>query len=233
MSRSMHWTSLRTFTSSPLRRISSHSPSHPLPSSSTSEPFADLLLFFSPHQLSRTKSNSSDQNGSKPKSPSPTPPIVPSSVPATNGNKPVPPLPSNGTVSASNPISTSSPAVPSPAAASLSSLVAGGGASSSRAQPPTTPERKSSAPTNDKTSPAPPVVVVSSSSDMAVDAAGAGAGGAGGIPGGGPPSGSLGRLRGGAKDTIPIAGKTPRKQRSSRFHVTERVELEKLPGFNG
>ncbi|GAA5868664.1 hypothetical protein JCM1840_004349 [Sporobolomyces johnsonii] len=32
------------------------------------------------------------------------------------------------------------------------------------------------------------------------------------------------------KDTIPLS-KTPRKQRSSRFHVTERVELERLPGF--
>ncbi|ORY78449.1 phosphatase 2A regulatory B subunit-domain-containing protein [Leucosporidium creatinivorum] len=32
------------------------------------------------------------------------------------------------------------------------------------------------------------------------------------------------------KDTIPMA-KTPRKQRSSRFHVTEKVELERLPGF--
>ena len=37
---------------------------------------------------------------------------------------------------------------------------------------------------------------------------------------------------GGPKDTIPMA-KTPRKQRSSRFHVTERVELERLPGFMG
>lgn len=34
------------------------------------------------------------------------------------------------------------------------------------------------------------------------------------------------------KDTIPMA-KTPRKQRSSRFHVTEKVELERLPGFMG
>ncbi|KAK4048740.1 serine/threonine-protein phosphatase 2A 56 kDa regulatory subunit delta isoform [Microbotryomycetes sp. JL221] len=32
------------------------------------------------------------------------------------------------------------------------------------------------------------------------------------------------------KDTIP-ASKSPRKQRSSRFHVTEKVELERLPGF--
>lgn len=48
-----------------------------------------------------------------------------------------------------------------------------------------------------------------------------------------PKAGSLNRLRQGPKDTIPINAKTPpRKQRSSRFHVTEKVELEKLPNFN-
>lgn len=54
-----------------------------------------------------------------------------------------------------------------------------------------------------------------------------------------PKAASLTRLRqspsnSGPKDTIPITSKTPpRKQRSSRFHVTEKVELEKLPHFNG
>jgi len=48
-----------------------------------------------------------------------------------------------------------------------------------------------------------------------------------------PKAGPLNRIRGTPKDTIPIAGKTPRKQRSSRFYVTERVEIEKLPSFNG
>ncbi|GAA6013184.1 hypothetical protein JCM11491_005208 [Sporobolomyces phaffii] len=38
------------------------------------------------------------------------------------------------------------------------------------------------------------------------------------------------QAQGTPKDTIPVS-KTPRKQRSSRFHVTERVELERLPGF--
>ncbi|BGP13665.1 hypothetical protein JCM10213_002233 [Rhodosporidiobolus nylandii] len=34
------------------------------------------------------------------------------------------------------------------------------------------------------------------------------------------------------KDTIPMTtARTPRKQRSSRVHVTEKVELERLPGF--
>ncbi|SCV69259.1 BQ2448_2279 [Microbotryum intermedium] len=57
-----------------------------------------------------------------------------------------------------------------------------------------------------------------------------------------PKAGSTGLLTGagklrpaaaaGPKDTIPTS-KTPRKQRSSRFHVTERIELERLPGFMG
>ncbi|GAA5910262.1 phosphatase 2A regulatory subunit B56 family protein [Sporobolomyces salmoneus] len=38
------------------------------------------------------------------------------------------------------------------------------------------------------------------------------------------------QAQGTPKDTIPLS-KTPRKQRSSRFHVTEKVELERLPGF--
>ncbi|KAJ3088273.1 Serine/threonine-protein phosphatase 2A 56 kDa regulatory subunit delta isoform, partial [Quaeritorhiza haematococci] len=45
-----------------------------------------------------------------------------------------------------------------------------------------------------------------------------------------PKSGPLNRLKNSPKDTIPIS-KTPRRQRSSRFHVTQRVELEKLAGF--
>ncbi|PWN38107.1 protein phosphatase 2A regulatory B subunit [Meira miltonrushii] len=55
-------------------------------------------------------------------------------------------------------------------------------------------------------------------------------------PGQPPKAGTLNRLRQGMpqgpKDTIPITSKTPpRKQRSSRFHVTEKIELEKLPNF--
>lgn len=44
---------------------------------------------------------------------------------------------------------------------------------------------------------------------------------------------ALGRLRPGPKDTIPMVGKPPRKQRSSRFVVTDKVEIERLPPFNG
>jgi serine/threonine-protein phosphatase 2A regulatory subunit B' len=35
-----------------------------------------------------------------------------------------------------------------------------------------------------------------------------------------------------AKDTLPIS-KTPKRQKSSRFHITEKVELEKLPNIKG
>ncbi|KAJ3022788.1 Serine/threonine-protein phosphatase 2A 56 kDa regulatory subunit delta isoform [Thoreauomyces humboldtii] len=45
-----------------------------------------------------------------------------------------------------------------------------------------------------------------------------------------PKSGPLNRLKNTPKDTVPLS-KAPRRQRSSRFHVTEQVELEKLPGF--
>jgi serine/threonine-protein phosphatase 2A regulatory subunit B' len=44
---------------------------------------------------------------------------------------------------------------------------------------------------------------------------------------------TLNRLRAGPKDTIPMVGKPPRKQRSSRFVVTERVDIERLPPFMG
>ncbi|GAA6056343.1 hypothetical protein JCM3770_000680 [Rhodotorula araucariae] len=41
---------------------------------------------------------------------------------------------------------------------------------------------------------------------------------------------AVGGPQGTPKDTIPLA-RTPRKQRSSRVYVTEKVELERLPGF--
>jgi len=46
-----------------------------------------------------------------------------------------------------------------------------------------------------------------------------------------PRNSTLSRLRSGPKDTIPV--KPPRKQRSSRFVITEKVEIEKLPPFMG
>lgn len=47
-----------------------------------------------------------------------------------------------------------------------------------------------------------------------------------------PRANTLNRLRSTPRDTIPIVGKPPRKQRSSRFVVTERVEIEKLATFS-
>jgi len=46
-----------------------------------------------------------------------------------------------------------------------------------------------------------------------------------------PKNGPINRIKNASKDTIPIAV-GPRRQHSSRFHVTEKVELEKLVGFN-
>ncbi|KAL0071524.1 serine/threonine-protein phosphatase 2A 56 kDa regulatory subunit delta isoform [Marasmius tenuissimus] len=42
----------------------------------------------------------------------------------------------------------------------------------------------------------------------------------------------INRLRTGPRDTIPMVGKPPRKQRSSRFVVTEKVEIERLAPFS-
>ncbi|GAB5588056.1 serine/threonine-protein phosphatase 2A 56 kDa regulatory subunit delta isoform [Umbelopsis nana] len=51
-------------------------------------------------------------------------------------------------------------------------------------------------------------------------------------PGSEPPKTTpINRLKGTPKDTIP-ASKTPRRQKSSRFHSNENIELEKLPNFN-
>ncbi|KAI6005504.1 phosphatase 2A regulatory B subunit-domain-containing protein [Pisolithus albus] len=47
-----------------------------------------------------------------------------------------------------------------------------------------------------------------------------------------PRANTLNRLRSGPRDTIPIVGKPPRKQRSSRFVVTEKVEIENLASFD-
>ncbi|KAF9309198.1 Serine/threonine-protein phosphatase 2A 56 kDa regulatory subunit delta isoform [Linnemannia elongata] len=46
-----------------------------------------------------------------------------------------------------------------------------------------------------------------------------------------PKSGPINRMKNSPKDAIPIS-KTPRRQRSSRFHVTERVSLERLQALD-
>ncbi|KAH8106980.1 phosphatase 2A regulatory B subunit-domain-containing protein [Cristinia sonorae] len=107
-----------------------------------------------------------------------------------------------------------------------------GSLSSSRAGPsgttaPLNPDRRYAG--SDRASPAPPIVVVSPeapSNDQPIERHSLGLDGP--IT---PPRNPLNRLRTGPKDTIPIVGKPPRKQRSSRFVVTEKVEIEKLPPF--
>jgi serine/threonine-protein phosphatase 2A regulatory subunit B' len=89
----------------------------------------------------------------------------------------------------------------------------------------------------ERATPAPPIVVVSPDNS---DQSSAGYGSPerlsiGLEPGGSatpPRTSPLNRLRG-PKDTIPIVGKPPRKQRSSRFVVTEKVEIERLAPFMG
>ncbi len=88
--------------------------------------------------------------------------------------------------------------------------------------------------------PAPPIVVVSPDNSDQASRSSAGYGSPEHVSIGLEPMGSvtpprtspLNRLRG-PKDTIPIVGKPPRKQRSSRFVVTEKVEIERLPPFLG
>ena len=92
----------------------------------------------------------------------------------------------------------------------------------------------------DRAAPAPPIVVVSPDNSDQTSRKSGGYGSPerlsiGLEPGGSttpPRTSPLNRLRG-PKDTIPIVGKPPRKQRSSRFVVTEKVEIERLPPFLG
>ena len=99
-----------------------------------------------------------------------------------------------------------------------------------------TPDRRYSQP--DRASPAPPIVVVSPES-QGENAAGRGPS----YPAGGqqmnhegaqpPRQTPINRFRQTPKDTIPMIGKPPRKQRSSRFVPSEKVEIERLPPFSG
>ncbi|KAI0928550.1 Serine/threonine-protein phosphatase 2A 56 kDa regulatory subunit delta isoform [Taiwanofungus camphoratus] len=100
---------------------------------------------------------------------------------------------------------------------------------STSASPPNS-DRRYTAP--DRVSPAPPIVVVSPDASAEQSERHSlileGAGG----PLTPPRANALSRLRPtGPKDTIPIVGKPPRKQRSSRFVVNEKVEIERLPPF--
>jgi serine/threonine-protein phosphatase 2A regulatory subunit B' len=183
--------------------------------------------------LSRTKSDS------KSKSQSPQPP----SKPGLNT--------SNSTPGPSSP-ATASPIDRQSAGSPLSQNNTGGllGTSPSPAHGPSAPLGPRRSPVADKTSPAPPLVVISGApnaapvnSEMPSDpiphsphSRGFASPDRSLGPDGGPTpprAGPLQRLRGGPKDTIPIVGKAPRKQRSSRFYASDKVEIEKLPAFAG
>lgn len=106
-------------------------------------------------------------------------------------------------------------------------------------QPPAMPDRRY-AQSSERVSNTPPIVVVSPEAHPEPNARGAGAGyapdrGVSSLDGTATPprTGPLNRLRQTPKDTIPIIGKPPRKQRSSRFVPSEKVEIERLPPFNG
>ncbi|KAJ7273640.1 armadillo-type protein [Mycena haematopus] len=113
-----------------------------------------------------------------------------------------------------------------------------GSSLSSQVPAPATPDRRHVPESNG--TPPPPIVVVSP--DAAPDAQYRTSSQPitperpplGGLDLPGPPRATISnmsRLRANAKDTIPIVGKPPRKQRSSRFVITEKVEIERLPPF--
>ncbi|KAA1474941.1 protein phosphatase 2A regulatory B subunit [Dentipellis sp. KUC8613] len=162
-----------------------------------------------------------DSSSSKNKDSKPSNIAPPAVAPLNTTNKPLPqPALNNNSsshsISSSHTSSSSSRSAPAPAAPA---------------------DRKY--PHIDKTAPAPPVVVVSP--DTSEPLARPGSYGSperlsvGLDPGGSgtpPRANTLNRLRTGPKDTIPIVGKPPRKQRSSRFVVSEKVEIERLPPFS-
>ncbi|KAG6903223.1 Serine/threonine-protein phosphatase 2A 56 kDa regulatory subunit delta isoform [Termitomyces sp. Mi166 len=171
--------------------------------------------------LVQLRKTSQDSNSSKKESKSSTgssnavPP-----APPPNSAKPLPTpggSSSGNHLNLSNHIPTQTPSQPASSHRSSSPVMAGV----------TSPDRRSSADNGS----APPIVVVSSdgpetsnrlngnNTERLNDAV---------AP---PRATTLSRLRAGPKDTIPMVGKPPRKQRSSRFVVTEKVEIERLPPF--
>jgi serine/threonine-protein phosphatase 2A regulatory subunit B' len=188
-------------------------------------------------QQNLTRTKSGEAKSKSPSGSKSTPSITTSSSSSPGPSSPAP----------SSPITSRNPATSNPSPLSDNSLSAHGqGSGAGAGQPnglPTTPRRS---PVSEKTSPAPPLVVISGApnpinSEMPVDPIPHAPHGRHGSPDRvlgpdgqptPPRAGPLNRLRG-PKDTISIVGKTPRKQRSSRFYVTEKVEIEKLPGFAG
>ncbi|CAE6436876.1 hypothetical protein ACGC1H_004464 [Rhizoctonia solani] len=159
--------------------------------------------------LSRKSSDSSKSSRPAANSPTPatnTPPSNTPPPPPPHTNKPTPPLPAHA----------------SPATASLNSVSASSSRDRDRERD---RDRDRARHTPDRTAPAPPIVVIHPEDNGPLPTSGQ--------PEATPPrAGTMNRLRQQTpKDTIPVIGKPPRKQRSSRFHVTERVEIEKLPAF--
>ncbi|KAH7340778.1 phosphatase 2A regulatory B subunit-domain-containing protein, partial [Rhizoctonia solani] len=144
-------------------------------------------------------------------SPTPAPNTPPSSTPPPpppHNSKPTPPLPAHA----------------SPATASLNSVSASSSRDRDRERE-RDRDRDRARHTPDRTAPAPPIVVIHPEDNGTASVPAQ----AEATP---PRAGTMNRLRQQTpKDTIPVIGKPPRKQRSSRFHVTERVEIEKLPAF--
>ncbi|CAE7216122.1 unnamed protein product [Rhizoctonia solani] len=164
--------------------------------------------------LSRKSSDSSKSSRPAANSPTPASNASPSNTPPpplAQTNKPIPPLPANA----------------SPATVSLSSVSASSTRDRDRERERDRDrdrDRDRARHTSDRT-PAPPIVVIHPEDNGPTQTAAQ--------PEATPPrAGTMNRLRQQTpKDTIPVIGKPPRKQRSSRFHVTERVEIEKLPAF--
>jgi serine/threonine-protein phosphatase 2A regulatory subunit B' len=196
-------------------------------------------LFFCPvnrvssSKLQLNRRDSSSKNKEPKAQPSPSlsaPSPSPSSVPPPNNSKPLPtPGPSAAANLNHHSISHSYPSLSNPFGSRSSSSAHGGYSASDR--------RYSNA---ENGPPAPPIVVVSSdpsleqatrpglSTPSGRDSLGLDPSVAGGVPS----RANVGsRLRPGPKDIISI--KPPRKQRSSRFVPTQKVDIERLPPFMG
>ncbi|KAF8844565.1 protein phosphatase 2A regulatory B subunit [Paxillus ammoniavirescens] len=178
------------------------------------------------------RKTSQDSTSSKSKDTKPQAASAAAPPPPPNTAKPLPPpVPSGAGLPGASVNNTSNHSINSQAQSS-----------SNRSSSPAT--TTSSAPDrrypSSQSSPIPPIVVVSSEpapepavrsgqfgsperTSLGLDLAGGNA-----TP---PRANTLNRLRSGPRDTIPIVGKPPRKQRSSRFVVTERVEIERLAPF--
>ncbi|KAG1754484.1 phosphatase 2A regulatory B subunit-domain-containing protein [Suillus lakei] len=169
-----------------------------------------------------SSSKSKDQKSTTPSAAAPPPPppntAKPLPQPASSG------LPGASVNNSSNHSLASQGASSSARPASSTSIV------------PSPPDRRF--PSTGNTTPIPPIVVVSSdpTSDLAPRSGPYSSPERStiGLDGSSTPprANTLNRLRSGPRDTIPIVGKPPRKQRSSRFVVTEKVDIEKLPPFS-